>query len=63
MNGAMQEFLIACNLICEGNRAAAASHLKASLRKIDRCKNPDLSIRADIEKLLADVERNAAAAQ
>ena len=60
MNGAMQQFLIACNLICEGNRTAAATHLKAAISKIDRCKNPDKSIRADIVALLHDVERNVA---
>ena len=59
MNAACEQFLIACNLIQEGSRDIAATHLKAALRSIDKCKNPDLDIRADIVKLLAMVERNA----
>ena len=59
MNAACDQFLIACNLIQEGDRTAAALHLKAALRAIDRCKRPDLDIRADVVALLTTVERNA----
>ncbi len=59
MDKACDQFLIACNLISEGSRDLAALHLKAALRAIDRCKKPDLDIRADIVALLATVERNA----
>jgi hypothetical protein len=62
MNTACDQFLIASCLIQEGDRAAAALHLKAALRAIDRCRKPDLDIRADIVALLANVERNARAA-
>jgi hypothetical protein len=62
MNTACDQFLIACNLISEGSRDLAAVHLKAALRSIDRCKAPDLDIRAEIVSLLTMVERNAARA-
>lgn len=62
MNTACDQFLIACNLIQEGDRVLAIGHLKAALRAIDRCKTPDLDIRADIVSLLAKVDRNARAA-
>jgi hypothetical protein len=61
MNTACDQFLIACCLIHEGSRDLAAKHLKAALRSIDKCKKPDLDIRADIVALLANVERNARA--
>jgi hypothetical protein len=60
MNAASDQFLIACNLIQEGSRDLAASHLKAALRSIDRSKKPDLDNCADIVRLLDMVQRNAA---
>jgi hypothetical protein len=59
MNAGCDQFLIACNLIQEGSRDLAASHLKAALRSIDRSKKPDLDIRADIVRLLDMVQRKA----
>ena len=60
MNAGCDQFLIACNLIQEGSRDLAASHLKAALRSIDRSNKPDLHIRADIVRLLDMVQRNPA---
>lgn len=62
MNTAFDQFQIATSLIQEGDRAAAALHLRAALRAIDRCRKPDADLRADIVALLANVERNARAA-
>lgn len=60
MNAACKQFLIACNLIQEGSRHLAALHLKAALRALDKCRTPDLDLRADIVRLFDMVERNAA---
>lgn len=57
-----EHFQLATCFIGEGNRIAAAVHLKAAIRSIDKSKKPDLDLRADIAALLATVERNAEAA-
>lgn len=56
---AFEHFQIATGLIQEGSRNEAATHLRAALRGLDRAKRPDPGIRADLEQLLATVERNA----
>ena len=67
MNSAFEQFQIATGLIAEGSRAAAAMHLRAALRALDKARSPrDAALRAelhaDITALLAHVERNARAA-
>lgn len=52
-------FLIASALIQEGSRTEAATHLRAALRALKRSARPDNGLRADLEQLLANVERNA----
>lgn len=64
MNTACDQFLIACNLIQEGSRDLAASHLRAALRALAKATSPRdaalrAELRADITALLANVERNA----
>lgn len=64
MNSAFEHFQIATALIQEGNRVAAAMHLKAALRALAKSTAPrDAALRAelhaDITALLAHVERNA----
>lgn len=62
MNAAFEQFQIATCLIAEGSRGAAAMHLRAALRALDKAKRSDPYLRADIVALLANVERNARAA-
>lgn len=60
-----EHFQIATCMISEGNRIAAAVHLKAALRAFDRAKKltpGDIDLRADIQSLLGAVERNTQAA-
>ena len=60
-----EHFQIATCMISEGNRIAAAVHLKAALRAFDRAKKltaGELDLRSDIQSLLATVERNLQAA-
>lgn len=56
-----EHFQIATCFIGEGNRIAAAFHLKAAIRSIDKSTRPDFDMRADLAALLATVERNAEA--
>ena len=60
MDAAFEHFQIATSLINEGSRVAAAGHIKAALRALDRCHTPDAELRAALEDLLTHVRRNAA---
>ena len=57
-----EHFQLATCLIAEGNRIAAAVHLKAALRAFDRAKKltaGDLDLQRELQKLLTMVEANA----
>lgn len=60
MNAAIDHFLLASALISEGDRQAASIELRAALRALERSRHPNaVSMTADINNLLATVERNA----
>lgn len=60
MNFALEQFQIATCLIQEGNRAAAALHIKAALRALDKANKRDtLGLRDELNKLLTMVQRNS----